>query len=349
MSRRPLLPPLALGLAGILGSACSDAARPLAPADVAGPALSQAPASAITLDGAPVFALATLPNGSLVAGQVPVGIVELGKKGTSLRVALPNVSGIAANGTGNLLAITGAGPAPTDGKLWRITGNRAPQLIADLAAFEAANNPDGGHIDSNPFGMASLGGNQAIVADAAANTILRVDHTGRIEVVAVLPSQLLPFPPAGGSIPAESVPTSVAVGPDGTIYVGELTGFPGTPGASRIWRIAAGATNVACPSAACSVLSTGLTSIMDLAVSPDGGTVYAVELDAGGWLALEGGPPAPPQGGRVRACSTATGACTTLESGVPFPTAITIGKDGRPWIAVNPGLFGGPSIIRPVQ
>ena len=34
--------------------------------------------------------------------------------------------------------------------------------------------------------------------------------------------------------------TSVTVGPDGYWYVGELRGFPATPGTSQIWRIKPG-------------------------------------------------------------------------------------------------------------
>ena len=343
---------LSVGLVSALASACTESTEAYTPVDVV-PAFSQAPSTALTIGPSPTFALATLPNGTLLAGQVPVGIVELGKKGTTLLAALTGVTGIAANGGGNLLVITGAGDSPDAAKLWRITGNREPQLVADLAAWEVANNPDASYNpipDSNPFGIAAIGGNRALVADAAGNDILEVDHKGNIELVALLTPQPVPF--AGsptGFIPAQPVPTSVAVGPDGTIYVGELTGFPGTPGYSRIWRIAAGSRNVTCPSSSCTLLSSGLTSIVDVALSPDGRTLYAVELDAASWLAIEGSGGAPVAGGRVRACSTASGTCTILESGIPLPTAITIAKDGRPWIATNSRLFGGVTTVRPVQ
>ncbi|MES2524515.1 MAG: ScyD/ScyE family protein [Gemmatimonadota bacterium] len=352
MSRRQMSYVVSIGLAGAMAAGCTDSTQAFSPVDVA-PALSRAPSAPLTIGPSPTFALATLPNGTLLAGQVPIGVVEIGSKGTTLLAALENVTGIAPNGAGNLLVITGAGESPDAAKLWRITGNREPQLVADLAAWEAANNPDASYNpipDSNPFDIAALGGNRALVADAAGNDILEVDHKGNIELVALLTRQPVPF--AGsptGFIQAQPVATSVAVGPDGTIYAGELTGFPGTPGYSRIWRIAAGSRGVTCPSSACTLLSSGLTSIVDLEISPDGRTLYAVELDAASWLAIEGSGGAPVAGGRVRACSTTTGVCTILESGIPLPTAVTIAKDGTPWIATNSRLFGGVTTVRPVQ
>ena len=44
----------------------------------------------------------------------------------------------------------------------------------------------------------------------------------------------------------QSVPTSVIVGPDGALYVGELTGVPFRAGTARVWRVAAGRTTRAC-------------------------------------------------------------------------------------------------------
>lgn len=55
----------------------------------------------------------------------------------------------------------------------------------------------------------------------------------------------------GTKMPMESVPTSVAYGPDGALYVSELTGFPFPAGASTIWRVV--------PGKAPTVYATGLT------------------------------------------------------------------------------------------
>src|SRR4029434_8856050 len=103
-------------------------------------------------------------------------------------------------------------------------------------------NPDGGLIDSNPFDVAVLNGNTAIVADAAANALLIVDQRGNVDWIATLPNEVVSTAnikslvgcPAGPpnicnlppAIPAQPVTASVAIGPDGAYYVGELKGFP---------------------------------------------------------------------------------------------------------------------------
>lgn len=45
----------------------------------------------------------------------------------------------------------------------------------------------------------------------------------------------------GGPFPTQSVSTGLAVGPDGAVYVSELTGFPFPPGTSRVMRVDANA------------------------------------------------------------------------------------------------------------
>ena len=44
----------------------------------------------------------------------------------------------------------------------------------------------------------------------------------------------------------QSVPPSVAVGPDGALYVGELTGYPFGVGKARIWRVVPGQAGPLC-------------------------------------------------------------------------------------------------------
>jgi hypothetical protein len=47
-------------------------------------------------------------------------------------------------------------------------------------------------------------------------------------------------------IPAQAVTPSVAIGPDGAYYIGELKGFPAPTGESRVWRIDPDAHHVHC-------------------------------------------------------------------------------------------------------
>ncbi|MEV4601471.1 hypothetical protein AB0K15_29235 [Amycolatopsis sp. NPDC049253] len=56
----------------------------------------------------------------------------------------------------------------------------------------------------------------------------------------MFPVKMAPAPPAlglppGTKIPVQSVPTSVVVGPDGALYVSELSSIG--VGVARVWRV----------------------------------------------------------------------------------------------------------------
>jgi hypothetical protein len=148
-------------------------------------------------------------------------------------------------------------------------------LLADALGYEATANPEPTDIDSNPVGI--LADNEGyVVADAGANAIVRTTHKGVFETLAVLPfaNATLPFPPFS-QVPADPVPTSVVKGPDGALYISQLTGFPFTPGVASIWRLV--------PGQAPTVYASGLTNMTDLAFGPDG-SLYAVEIASNGLL-----------------------------------------------------------------
>ncbi len=347
-----LLFPLAAVVATALqATACTDVGEPSAPMRD-GPSVTlenrRLPPTAVTL-AAPVFGLDGAPDGTIMAAIASAGVASIRGKGTELIAALPGVNGVAALGSGEAVAVTGGSldPGqilPTSRKLFRVSAGAVREL-ADLWAFEQSANPDGTWnqsaipIESNPFDVAVLNGGQVLVADAAGNDVLLVETNGAIDWVAVLTPVSTPGP--------EPVPTSVAVGRDGAYYVGELTGFPGTSGLSRVWRIAPGSRRVLCPSAACSVVAGGFTSIMDLAFGPDG-TLYVVEFDEAGWLGIEGnGFAKTPAGGTVNACNVVTGACSVKASGLSLPTAIAVTRDGAIWVVEHePMLFAAARVRR---
>jgi hypothetical protein len=307
----------------------------------------------------PVFGLAAAPDGSLLVADAGQGIVELRNGQGRLVAALPGVTDVAPIGRGVMFAITGGGEDASAGKLYRISqGNQ--KMVADLMAYEAEVNPDGGFVDSNPYGVAMLDGNTALVADAGGNSLLIVDGNGTIDWIATLPMELAPtdnvkaligcptddpelgfvcgLPPV---IPAEAVATSVAIGPDGAYYVGELKGFPGPVGMSKVWRIEPGTRHAECgTSPACSVAYSGFTSIVDLDFGPDG-TLYVVEIDESSFLAPElaafFGLPVP-LGGTVNACSG--GSCAVVLEAL-LPTAVAVDKQGAAYATVGaliPGM-----------
>jgi len=302
----------------------------------------------------PVFGLALAPDGSLLAADSGAGIFEIRKGQFSQVAQLPGVSDIAPIGRGDMFAVTSRAYGGA-GKLYRVSRGSTREL-ADLFEFESRVNPDGGIIDTNPFDVAVLDGGSALVADAAANAILIVDQQGHVDWVATLPDEVVSTshaktlygcpqsgpPPVcnNNDLPAQAVPTSVAVGPDGAYYVGELKGIPAPKSQSRVWRIEPGTRHAVCGSSpACRVVATGFTSIVDLTFGSDG-ALYVVEMDEQSWLAMQLGKGT---GGSVNACDSSTWVCSEVSTGLPMVSSAAVDRTGTVFVVTNaviPGLAG---------
>ncbi len=239
--------------------------------------------------------------------------------------------------------------------------------VADIAAYQAQDpDPDdleGFPEDSNPFGLAALRDGTVLVADAAGNDLLRVWPNGRIVTVARLKPRVVevpaglpdlppeeggPLPPAGTPIPSEAVATSVTVGKDGYWYVGELRGFPATPGTSQIWRIAPGSVNATCDperprQGRCQRYADGLTSVTDLAAGKQG--IYALELSKASWLSFELGVPGAEVGGLflVRKQGKHPRIVELARDQLILPGGVDVSEDG---VYVVGPLFGPGALSR---
>jgi sugar lactone lactonase YvrE len=227
------------------------------------------------------------------------------------------------------------------GKLLKVSlhGIRA---VADFPAFEEANNPDGGagalpgeEIDSNPNGLLVRHGSQ-LVTDAGGNDLLKVDHKGRIKVVAVFPTRTVPAPPFPDlppEIDMQAVPTSVVKGPDGAYYVGQLTGFPFPPGGANVFRVV--------PGHAPKVYAGGFTNIIDIAFDKRG-RLYVLEIATGGLLNTPEGE--LPAGRLVRVNSD--GSHTTLASeGLAAPGGFVL-RHGAAYITNNSILSDAGQVVK---
>jgi len=325
--------------------------RPLFAVVMLGPALA-APVWSDEFTG-PLFGLAATPKGDILAADAGAGIVEIDsrKKGKKQFPAVPGITDIAPIGKDSLWVTRGGAVGLSDEgqALLRVSHGKVKE-IANLWEFEFNNNPQTDDVRSNPFDVHSLGGGAALVADAAANDLLYVDKKGNVEAVAIFPTRLaslaslkaaLGCPGSGVPVcflqdfmPAQAVSTSIAVGPDGYYYVGELRGFPGPLDQSRVWRVAPWASWADCEvSPDCEVVfDGGFTSIIDLAFSPDG-LLYVVEFDENGWFAAE--VLHNPAGGTINACDVDTLQCVEVATGIPFITAITFDKKGQLWATAN--------------
>lgn len=216
--------------------------------------------------------------------------------------------------------------------LMRFQPNGRYEFKHDLGAYEASANPDAGVPDSNPFGLAVLP-SRTLYADAGGNALNAVAANGRISTLAVFPSVTAPFGPPGNTVTVQGVPTSVVEGPDGWLYVGQLTGAPFPPGAASVYRVAPeGSTPV--------VFVTGFTNIIDIAFGPDD-ALYVLELDDNG-LALPGGT-----GAITRV--DAAGIKAPIVSGLPLPGGLTFGPDGHIYVTTLTVSAGGGQVVRIVR
>ncbi len=195
----------------------------------------------------------------------------------------PSDVAVAADGTIRALIGLGNSPAVRDevltpagggnlGQLVNIGADGTATAVLDVAGFEGSANPDGGEIDSNPTAIIHTDDGYLIV-DAGGNSLLKFDGS-TLSTVAVFPERLVPAPPfiPVPEILMQSVPTSVAVGPDGAYYVGELTGFPFPPGGANVYRVDPATGDV-------SVFADGFTNIVDVAFGPDG-SLYVVQISS---------------------------------------------------------------------
>ena len=183
----------------------------------------------------------------------------------------------------------------------------AIEPILDITAYQIAD-PDpwdqdvpANPTESNPNGLAGLWNNDVLLVDAAGNDLIRVSPDGTARTVArwslepEVGTDHLGIPDFPPTLPAEAVPTTVAIGRDGWAYVGQLIGFPGKPGSAHIWRVNPDGEDQVCsvdPAVAtdgCTVWKSGFTSIFDIAFNPHNGTLYVYEIAEDGWLAFEEG------------------------------------------------------------
>jgi hypothetical protein len=330
---------------------------------LAGTAGAQSPIVAMTgLDNPRGLAFA--PNGALYVaeagrggnGPCPVSAVGetrcFGKSGAISRLwkgqqsrvvegleshALPDGSsasgpnGISFQGTGGAYITMGLGGGPAfqtalggrfAGTLIHMAASGTWKVVANVAGHEFAANPAGGALDSNPFGVLAEPGGRLVV-DAGANALFSVSTSGHVETLAVFAP--LPNPTPVGPRTVEAVPTSVARGPDGALYVGQLTGFPFVQGLANIYRVV--------PGQAPAMHCTGFKAIVGLAFEASG-NLLVLENATGAFP-----PPFLPFSGRL---SRVAPDCTrtVLLAGLNRPTAVAVAADGGIYVT-NHGVTAG--------
>jgi sugar lactone lactonase YvrE len=146
-----------------------------------------------------------------------------------------------------------------------------------------------------------------------------VRANGSISTLAVFPAR------PGRS--TDAVPTSVAVGPDGAYYVGELTGVPFNTDDSHIYRVV--------PGQPVETYGPTFSFIIDLAWGPDG-HLYVLQF------ATLPGLTGPGILYRLESDGTKTPVVTDLIA----PGGVVFGPDGALYISNRSVLAGAGEVLR---
>jgi hypothetical protein len=203
----------------------------------------------------------------------------------------------------------------------RVNPDGTTELVADLSAFVKANpaktvNPGDFEPDEGAYAMIEFDG-ALYVVESNHGALDKVDPaSGDI-------SRVIDLSATEGHL----VPTAIAVGPDGNLYLGNLTTFPVMAGTATIYKLT--------PDGQLSHHAEGLTAVLGVAFD-DQGRLYVLETSGPGL-----GPEAPivPGTGRVVRL-TDGGGLEVIATGLVFPTAMAFGEDGALYVS-NFG-FGFP-------
>jgi hypothetical protein len=254
-----------------------------------------------------------------VAANLPSVLVGMESIGGA-RLALLDGSLYATSG--GWMETSGDTPAaPTIAAVVKVEGDEVT-VVASTWEREAADNPGGFIKDSHPYGITAGPDGNLWVADAGANTLLKIDpSSGEVDVVAVFDGVASPLPNAarGDAMESDPVPTAVAFDAAGEMYVSFLPGFPFLPGSAKVVKVS--------QSGQVSDYAMGLTMVTDLRVGPDG-EMYAVQI---GQFTEQG--PVPDSGAIIRIKEG--DASEVVASGLSFPTSIDFNSDGDAYVTTN--------------
>jgi hypothetical protein len=217
-------------------------------------------------------------------------------------------------------------PLAAPGRLFgRLLGynlkNGHRSTLGDLLRFEGRKNPIHDP-NTDPTGVVKWG-RTWYATDSGGNDLVKARHH-KVRLVKVFHD----VKTAAGKV--QAVPTDVVVGPDGALYVSELTGFPFVKGAASIYRIV--------PGHRAKVYASGLTNVTSIAFDK-AGRLYAVQIANKGLLN-------GPTGSLWRVHSDKSGKKSRNLSGPLFaPYGVAI-KGHNAYVSMGAVVPGGGSVIK---
>jgi len=220
-----------------------------------------------------------------------------------------------------------------DGRLLRARPFGALHPFANISRYESRKDPDKKGFDSDPYAVYARK-SDFLVADAAANDVLRVDNHGHVRLFHVFANvrtgscatQADPGPKFPG---CNFVPTSITTDAQGHVYVGGLVSE--APHQGQVVKLSADGKHVL-------RVWHGFTSVTGVAVSRSG-VLYVSELEA-----TEKHPIAPQVVGVLTRISKKG---VRSHRDVPFPAGVVVNAKGTvfvaAWSVASASGLAGPS------
>jgi hypothetical protein len=201
--------------------------------------------------------------------------------------------------------------------------------LANITASEVSNNPHLTAIDSNPWDLV-VRGSDTYVTDAAGNSLVKADSANQVSLVHVFPNkdvntpanapQFFGFPPV---VSAQTVPTGLAIGSDGALYIAQLSGLPFAPGSADVFRYDFVNNQV-------TTFASGFSNLVDIAAGPDN-SLYLLQYRGDFWASTSGSILKLGLDGSVE----------TLFSDLTNPTALAVAPDGTIYVTNNGNGING--------
>ncbi|MBP5973538.1 ScyD/ScyE family protein [Brasilonema sp. CT11] len=317
----------------------------------------------ITADGQKVPVLTNLPSIALTpSGEQAAGPADIKFDSKGNAYVLYGLAGDPNSRDTKL-------QSPLLGQLYKIDLNTGSLTsLADFASYEAKNNPDGTDLISNPYAFA-IKGDTAYVVDGGGNSIYSVGLDGSgIKNVAAIPEKLispdkLQFPtlpegtadPTGGAplppgytiapnglpVSNQSVPTGIAVAPDGSLTLSEYTYFPYPEKEARILKVDPDTLQT-------QVLADGFTQLTGVTYDSDGNLYALQHINQSEWKAIQQGGviTGDISGSVIEIAKDGTRKTIWSGDGLEAASELTFGPDGDLYISNRARLAGTGQVIK---